>query len=100
MCDLVECAVVSFLGKCVADKPGKSHTKEPPTVDTKARVVAWLFPLLFRPTKETGIGLGLALTKKLIEDHGGQIMVESEVGRGTTFTVLLPREPEADSETA
>jgi signal transduction histidine kinase len=52
---------------------------------------------IFEPyfsTKETGTGLGLALTKKLIEDHGGQIMVESEVGVGTTFTVILPREPE------
>jgi signal transduction histidine kinase len=52
---------------------------------------------IFEPyfsTKETGIGLGLALTRKLIEDHGGQIMVSSEVGIGTTFTVVLPREPE------
>jgi signal transduction histidine kinase len=51
---------------------------------------------IFEPyfsTKETGIGLGLALTKKLIEDHGGQIMVSSDVGVGTTFTVILPREP-------
>jgi signal transduction histidine kinase len=51
---------------------------------------------IFEPyfsTKETGIGLGLALTRKLIEDHGGQILVKSEVGAGTTFTVILPREP-------
>lgn len=52
---------------------------------------------IFEPyfsTKETGIGLGLALTKKLIEDQGGQISVASEVGMGTTFSVTLPREPE------
>jgi len=51
---------------------------------------------IFEPyfsTKETGIGVGLALTKKLIEDHGGQITVESKVGVGTTFAVSLPREP-------
>jgi signal transduction histidine kinase len=51
---------------------------------------------IFEPyfsTKDTGTGLGLALTKKLIEDHGGQIMVNSEVGVGTIFTVILPREP-------
>lgn len=49
---------------------------------------------IFEPyysTKETGIGLGLPLTKKLIEDHGGEITVSSEPGRGTTFTVQLPR---------
>ncbi|MBI3421791.1 MAG: HAMP domain-containing protein [Acidobacteria bacterium] len=51
---------------------------------------------IFEPyfsTKETGIGLGLALTRKLIEDHGGQILVSSEVGAGTTFTITLPRAP-------
>jgi len=51
---------------------------------------------IFEPyfsTKDTGIGLGLPLTKKLIEDHGGQIIVNSEVGVGTVFTVILPREP-------
>ena len=49
---------------------------------------------IFEPyysTKETGIGLGLPLTKKLIEDHGGDIHVSSEVGKGTTFIVTLPR---------
>lgn len=57
---------------------------------------------IFEPyfsTKETGIGLGLALTKKLIEDHGGQITVNSELGVGTTFTVILPREPAAIPQT-
>lgn len=52
---------------------------------------------IFEPyysTKETGIGLGLPLTKKIIEEHGGQITVTSEVGQGTTFTVTLPREPQ------
>jgi len=49
---------------------------------------------IFEPyysTKDTGIGLGLPLTKKIIEEHGGQIEVESEPGQGTTFTVTLPR---------
>ncbi|QQS45398.1 MAG: HAMP domain-containing protein [Acidobacteriota bacterium] len=42
-------------------------------------------------TKETGIGLGLPLTRKIIEEHGGEITVSSEPGRGTTFTVRLRR---------
>lgn len=37
-----------------------------------------------------GTGLGLDIVRKIIEKHGGQIAVDSEVGRGTTFTVSLP----------
>lgn len=52
---------------------------------------------IFEPyysTKETGIGLGLPLTKKIIEEHGGTIKVESELNKGTTFTVTMLRKPE------
>ncbi|MGH9522851.1 MAG: sensor histidine kinase, partial [Terriglobales bacterium] len=54
-----------------------------------------LLPRLFEPfltTKETGkgVGLGLAISKTIIERHGGQIEVESQPGRGTTFYVFLP----------
>lgn len=41
-------------------------------------------------TKERGIGLGLPLAHKIIQDHGGIIDVHSEVGKGTTFQILLP----------
>ncbi|HYM13382.1 MAG TPA: ATP-binding protein [Bryobacterales bacterium] len=45
-------------------------------------------------TKKAGVGtgLGLAICRKIIEDHHGKIEVESEVGRGTTFTISLPVE--------
>jgi len=44
-------------------------------------------------TKQHGGGLGLALTQQIIKDHGGDIAVQSSVGRGTTFTVSVPAKP-------
>jgi signal transduction histidine kinase len=46
--------------------------------------------LRVQPEKSEGMGLGLAIARRLIEAHGGKIWVESEVGRGSTFSLLLP----------
>jgi signal transduction histidine kinase len=43
----------------------------------------------------TGSGLGLAIVKSIVDMHHGTIAVESRVGHGTRFTVVLPRDPEA-----
>jgi signal transduction histidine kinase len=40
---------------------------------------------------EKSTGLALAIVKRLVDGHGGRLSYESEVGRGTTFSVWLPR---------
>jgi signal transduction histidine kinase len=45
----------------------------------------------FVTTKRRGLGLGLAISKKIVEQLGGQITVASEVGKGTTFVLDFPR---------
>jgi putative PEP-CTERM system histidine kinase len=49
---------------------------------------------LFSTTKESGFGIGLYHSRKIVEAHGGTVEVESEEGKGSTFTVALPKSPE------
>ncbi len=61
--------------------------------DTGAGISDENLEKLFEPlftTKAKGIGLGLAITKALVERHGGRIDVETEVGKGSTFRVIFP----------
>jgi two-component system NtrC family sensor kinase len=51
----------------------------------------------FYTTKENGTGLGLSTSYGIIASHQGEIHVQSQVHRGTCFTILLPLEPKQDS---
>jgi two-component system NtrC family sensor kinase len=57
-----------------------------------------LFTSFFSTKGHRGTGLGLLVTRKLIEEHGGCIHVESEMGRGTTFSIELPFCPESNRD--
>jgi len=54
----------------------------------------------FFTSKTSGVGLGLSVSKKIVDAHRGHIDVESEVGRGTRFTVVLPSKAECLVEMA
>jgi len=46
----------------------------------------------FFTTKPTGVGLGLPIVQKIVDEHGGHLTVDSEEGQGSTFRVYLPCE--------
>ena len=48
------------------------------------------FERVTAPPTSQGLGMGLWITKQIVEAHGGSVMVESELGSGSTFTVRLP----------
>ena len=75
--------------------------------DTGAGIAPEDLPILFEEfsqadssltRKHEGTGLGLALTRRLVQLHGGRIDVESELGRGSTFTVTLLRDLVTEAE--
>lgn len=62
-------------------------------IDTGCGIPADVLPKLFKPfvtTKENGNGLGLATARKIVRAHGGDLNVQSVVGRGTQFVITLP----------
>jgi hypothetical protein len=62
--------------------------------DTGKGIPSAVLPNIFRPfftTKGDGTGLGLSLARRIVEDHGGRLEATSEVGKGSRFTLSLPK---------
>jgi signal transduction histidine kinase len=73
--------------------------------DTGIGIPAALLPTIFERFRQAhsgkgGTGLGLAIVKSFVEAHGGNVTAESQEGKGSTFTVTLPRGAETDSRHA
>ena len=82
-------------GEVMVDVIGRDGAAVITIRDSGKGISADDLPHIFRPfytTKGHGTGLGLSLAKRIVEDHGGRIEVESERGEGSTFTITLPVE--------
>ena len=69
--------------------------------DTGTGIAREQLERIFQPfftTKAHGIGLGLPISRRLIEDHQGQLLVESQLGFGSTFTIRLPLDAQSITE--
>ena len=85
---------LTLIGRCEDAKPGEVvNWVCLEVIDSGQGISPDQLAKLFRPfhtTKSNGNGLGLAITRKIITAHGGTIDVQSELGRGTKFTIRLP----------
>jgi len=75
---------------------GKGRSVEVAVIDRGSGIDAKNLQSIFNPfftTKSEGVGLGLAIVSKIVDEHGGQIAVESTLGEGSVFRVFLPARP-------
>jgi len=91
---LVNAAQASVPGSVVTLKTrADKQLLEVAIIDRGAGIDPAIKGSIFNPfftTKKEGVGLGLAIVAKIVDEHGGRIVVESEAGQGSVFRVLLP----------
>jgi two-component system, NtrC family, sensor histidine kinase HydH len=105
---LLSLALTNLLQNAIdASQPGAAvaleldevgHEARISVIDQGSGIASEHVESIFNPfftTKAEGTGLGLALVAKIIDEHQGKITVNSELGRGTTFEILLPNTVEA-----
>lgn len=103
--ELLRNCILNFIGNAAQAMPDGGAITLGASVDTHNNRIKLIFadqgsgiqeediPKIFQPyftTKDLGIGLGLAITERIIKEHNGDILVESRPGAGTVFTVALP----------
>ena len=84
-------------GKLIITSRKRDDTLEFAFTDTGKGIPDEIKEKIWTPlftTKSKGMGLGLAICKRMIEAHGGSISVEITVGKGTTFTIKIPLKKE------
>jgi len=85
-------------GSLIISSKMTSDNVEIAFTDSGAGIPGKVMENLWKPlqtTKAKGLGLGLAICKRIVDAHGGTISVKSRIGEGTTVTVGLPIKPEA-----
>ena len=87
------CQAMAEGGKLTISASAKKDLAAIAVKDTGTGISPENMKKLFEPlftTKVKGIGLGLAVSRKLAEANGGRIEAQSERGKGSTFTIFLP----------
>ncbi len=89
-------AMAAAGGELLVATRGREHDVEISVTDTGPGIASELHEKIFQPwfsTKQGGTGLGLPMARRIIEEFGGEMRMHSEFGRGTRFTVTVPRAP-------
>ena len=75
------------------DAGGRTGWRRSAVIDRGSGIDPKMMKTIFNPfvtTKPDGVGLGLAIVSKIVDEHGGRMSVESEPGKGSMFRVRLP----------
>jgi signal transduction histidine kinase len=89
--------IATELVTAASPRPGHPHVRIT-VADTGMGIAAENLDRMFEPfftTKQDGTGLGLPITRRIIQEHQGHISVQSEPNIGTTFSILLPADDQA-----